>query len=58
MSTNKQQTKGYKMKNKVKKIVGGLITATIFSTVVMSAANAGCTGQWIGQIWYYSCTTW
>ena len=43
------------MKNKVKKIVGGLITATIFSTVVMSAANAGCTGYWIGNIWHYNC---
>ena len=47
--------KGNKMKNKVKKIVGALITSTIFSTVVMSAANAGCTGYWVGRIWYYNC---
>ena len=55
MNTNKQLTKGYKMKNKVKKIVGSLVTATIFSTVVMSAANAQCVGYWVGNYWYYSC---
>ena len=44
------------MKNKVKKIVGGLITATIFSTVVMSAANATtCYGYWMGNTWVYKC---
>ena len=57
MNTNKQLTKGYKMKNKVKKIVGSLVTATIFSTVVMSAANATyCTGYWVGNFWHYSCS--
>ena len=55
MSTNKQQTKGYKMKNKVKKIVGTLITSTVFSTVVMSAANATCYGYWMGSTWVYKC---
>jgi len=43
------------MKNKVQKIVGVLITSTIFSTVVMSAANAGCVGYWVGNVWYYNC---
>ena len=56
MNTNKQLTKGNKMKNKVKKIVGSLVTATIFSTVVMSAANASyCYGQWVGSTWIYKC---
>ena len=55
MNTNKQLTKGNKMKNKVKKIAGRLITATIFSTVVMSAANAQCVGYWVGNYWYYNC---
>ena len=55
MNTNKQLTKGNKMRNKVKKIVGSLVTATIFSTVVMSAANAQCVGYWIGNYWYYNC---
>ena len=43
------------MKNKVKKIVGALIASTIFSAVAMSAANAGCMGYWVGNIWYYNC---
>ena len=55
MNTNKQLTKGNKMKNKVKKIVGSLITATIFSTVAMSAAQAGCMGYWLGNVWHYNC---
>ncbi len=56
MNTNKQLTKGNNMKNKVKKIVGSLVTATIFSTVVMSSAQAGCVGYWIGNFWHYNCT--
>ena len=55
MNKNKQLTKGNKMKNKVKKIVGSLVTATIFSTLAMSAAQAGCVGYWIGNYWHYNC---
>ena len=56
MNTNKQITKGNKMKNKVKKIVGSLITATVFSTFAMSAANAAsCQGYWLGNIWHFNC---
>ena len=55
MNTNKQLIKGNKMKNKVKKIVGCLISATIFSTVAMSAAQAGCMGYWLGNEWHYNC---
>ena len=52
---NKQLTKGNKMKNKVKKIAGSLITATVFSTLAMSAANATCYGYWAGSMWVYNC---
>ena len=52
---NKQLTKGNKMRNKVKKIVGGIITSAIFSTVVMSAANATCYGSWVGSTWITRC---
>ena len=56
MSKNKQLTKGYKMRNKVKKIAATLITSTVFSTVVMSAASAGtCYGSWAGNTWIYRC---
>ena len=55
MNINKQLTKGNKMKNKVKKIAGGLITATVFSTLAMSAANATCYGYWAGSMWVYNC---
>ena len=55
MNINKQLTKGNKMKNKVKKIAGSLITATVFSTLAMSAANAQCVGYWVGNYWYYNC---
>ena len=56
MNKNKQLTKGNKMKNKVKKIVGSLITATVFSTFAMSAANAAsCQGYWLGNIWHFNC---
>ena len=55
MNKNKQLTKGYKMKNKVKKIAGVLITSTVFSTVVMSAANATCYGQWVFNTWVWNC---
>ena len=55
MNKNKQTTKGNKMKNKVKKIAATLITSTVFSTVVMSAANATCYGSWVGNTWIYRC---
>ena len=51
-----KQTKGNKMKNKVKKIAGSLITATVFSTLAMSAANATtCYGNWVFNTWVYKC---
>ena len=44
------------MKNKVKKIAGSLITATVFSTLAMSAANATtCYGNWVFNTWVYKC---
>ena len=55
MNTNKQLTKGYKVRNKVKKIVGALIASTIFSIAAMSAANATCYGYWLGNTWVYNC---
>ena len=55
MNKNKQQMKGYKMRNKVKKITAALITSAIFSTVVMSAANATCYGRWSLGTWIYNC---